>query len=243
MNSKLAIPTMIALAAVVSLALPSVVAESGYGDYKHTWKDGYKKHHKVIEVTGFEGTIKITEGVDKHALKEQVTVSLSEATAAYPDAKKASMGIAINEDGDKFLVWKVIEKSYDQETHIVTKIIHVGDGQFNLPTGVAVASHGGEFTTSVGVAAGRGIITTSIDTTFGPSASNTAAWIFFTSSNSPFNSVLEIGEHGVIGIAYAPQDRPVGFDKIRIEVITTNGGTLTVAVNVPSAIQTITRLG
>jgi len=119
----------------------------------------------------------------------------------------------------------------------------VGDGQFNLPTGVAVASHGGEFTTSVGVAAGRGIITTSIDTTFGPSASNTAAWIFFTSSKSPVNSVLEKGEHGVIGIAYAPQDRPVGFDKIRIEVITTNGGTLTVAVNVPSAIQTITRLG
>jgi len=126
MNAKLAIPTMIALAAVVALALPSVVAESGYGDYKHTWQDGnYKKHHKVIEVTGFEGTIKITEYADKHALKEQVTVSLSEATAAYPDAKKASMGIAINEDGDKFLVWKVIEKSYDHETH--SKTIHVVD--------------------------------------------------------------------------------------------------------------------
>ncbi len=118
-----------------------------------------------------------------------------------------------------------------------------GDGQFNLPGGVAVASFGGEFTKSVGVAAGREIITTSIDSTFGPSASNTAAWIFFTSSKSPFNSVLETGEHGVVGIAYAPQDRPAKFDKIRIEVITTNGGTLTVAVNVPSAIQTITRLG
>jgi len=126
MKAKIVIPTMIALVAVVALALPSVMAESGY-DYKHTWQDGYKKHHKVIEVTGFEGTIKITEGVDKHALKEQVTVSLSEATAAYPDAKKAKMGIAVNEDGDKFLVWKVIEKSYDHETHIVTKIIHVVD--------------------------------------------------------------------------------------------------------------------
>ena len=119
----------------------------------------------------------------------------------------------------------------------------VGDGEFAFPVGMAVASFNGEFTTSVGVAAGRGIITTSIDTTFGPSASNTAAWIFFSTSNSPVNSVLEIGEHGVVGIAYAPQDRPVSFDKIRIEVITTNGGTLTVAVNVPSAIQTITRLG
>jgi len=118
-----------------------------------------------------------------------------------------------------------------------------GDGQFDLPAGIAVASHGGEFTTSVGIAAGRGIITTSLDTTFGASASNTAAWIFFSTSKSPFNSVLEKGEHGVIGIAYAPQDRPVGFDKIRIEVITTNGGTLTVAANVPGAIQTITRLG
>jgi len=128
MNAKLAIPTMVALVAVVALALPSVMAESGYGDYKHPWKDGnYKKHHKVIEVTGFEGTIKITEDADKHALKEQVTVSLSEASAAYPDAKTASMGIAVNEDGDKFLVWKVIEKSYDHETHIKTKIIHVVD--------------------------------------------------------------------------------------------------------------------
>jgi len=131
MKAKLAIPTMIALVAVIALALPSVMAESDHGDYKHAkhmWQEGnYKKHHKVIEVTGFEGTIKITEYADKHALKEQVTVSLSEATAAYPDAKRAGMGIAVNEDGDKFLVWKVIEKSYDNETHIKTKTIHVVD--------------------------------------------------------------------------------------------------------------------
>jgi len=133
MKAKIAIPTMIVLVAVVVLALPSVMAESNYhGEYKyakHMWKDGeyHKKHHKIIEVTGFEGSIKITDDADKHALKEQVTVSLSEATAAYPDAKKAGMGIAVNENGDKFLVWKVIEKSYDQETHIVTKTIHVVD--------------------------------------------------------------------------------------------------------------------
>jgi flagellin-like protein len=119
----------------------------------------------------------------------------------------------------------------------------VGPGQFNAPAGIAVASYDGNPTTSVGVAAGRGLITTNMDPTFGPSASNTAAWIFFSSSKSNTNSVLEYGEHSVIGIAHAPQDRPNYSDKIRIELLTASGGTYTITVPVPTAIQPITELG
>lgn len=117
-----------------------------------------------------------------------------------------------------------------------------GQGQFTFPAGLAIASYNGDPTSSVGVAAGRGIITTSLDTVYGPSASNTAAWIFFTSTSNA-NSVLEKGEHGVIGIAHAAQDRPNYSDKIRIELLTASGGTYTVTVTVPTRIQPITELG
>ena len=132
MKAKIAIPIMIALIAAVTLALPPAMAEFSHdGEYKHSkymWKDGmYHKKDHIVEVTGFEGSLKITDNLDKHALKDKVTVSLSEATAAYPDAKKASLGMAINENDDKFLVWQVIEKNYDHETHILTKTIHVVD--------------------------------------------------------------------------------------------------------------------
>lgn len=118
-----------------------------------------------------------------------------------------------------------------------------GPGQLSFPLGLAVVSYSGDPTTSVGIAAGRGLITTSNDSTYGSSASNTGAWIFFPVSNSQHNSVLEQGEHGVIGIAPAAQDRPGPLDKIRIELLTASGGTYTVSVQVPTTVQSITELG
>lgn len=122
MKSKLALPVMVALIAVVALALPSAMAESGEYDAKY-----HKKHHKLVEVTDFVGSIQITEDADRHALKEQVSVTLSEAAANYPDAKKAKLGAVVNENGDKFVVWLVVEAEYDHETHTKTKYIHVID--------------------------------------------------------------------------------------------------------------------
>ena len=113
---------MVALVAVVALAMPSAMAESGEYNAKY-----HKKHHKLVEVTGFVGSIQITEDADRHELKKQITVTLSDAASDYPNAKKAKLGAALNENGDKFVVWLVMEVDYDHETHTGTKYIHIVD--------------------------------------------------------------------------------------------------------------------
>ncbi len=113
-----------ALAFVV--ATPYVMAESGYG--MHSYHDGAKslKGHWAIQVEGFQGSIPITEDTDRTTLKEQA-ISLSEASADYPNVKKAKLGKAINENGDKFLVWKLVDFSKDSESGTAKMTIHIVD--------------------------------------------------------------------------------------------------------------------
>ena len=113
-----------ALAFVV--ATPYVMAESGYG--MHSYHDGVKsyKGHWAIQVEGFEGSIPITEDSDRTTLKEQA-IPLSEAAADYPNVKKAKLGKAINENGDKFLVWKLVDFSKDSESGTAKMTIYIVD--------------------------------------------------------------------------------------------------------------------
>jgi len=113
-----------ALAFVV--ATPYVMAESGYG--MHSYHDGVKSHkgHWAIQVEGFQGSIPITEDSDRTTLKEQA-ISLSEAAADYPNVKKAKLGKAINENGDKFLVWKLVDFSKDSESGTAKMTIYIVD--------------------------------------------------------------------------------------------------------------------
>ncbi len=79
------------------------------------------------------------------------------------------------------------------------------------------------------------------DTTVNP---NTAAVLYWTvSAQSPPNAILEPGEHAVLGIGYGPNDRPVGLDKIRAEVLLSSGATLTVERNIPNLTSDIIDLG
>ena len=72
----------------------------------------------------------------------------------------------------------------------------------------------------------------------------TAAIIYWTVSvQNPPNSILEKGEHAVIGIAYSPADAPSGLDKIRTEVLLSSGATLTVERNIPNLTTSIVDLG
>ena len=72
----------------------------------------------------------------------------------------------------------------------------------------------------------------------------TAAIIYWTvSAQNPPNSILEPGEHAVLGIAYGPLDRPAGLDKIRAEVLLPSGSTLTVERNIPNLTSDIIDLG
>ena len=79
-NKKYVLPAFAAVFALMfTFASPLAMAESGE-DMHGKWM-GQKQHkmYKVVEVEGFVGSIQITEGSDKQVLKDQVTVSLSEA--------------------------------------------------------------------------------------------------------------------------------------------------------------------
>jgi len=121
---KYTIPAFAAVFALMfALATPYVMAEYSHGYATH---DGtmYKKH--LVQVEGFEGTIPITEDSDKAALKASA-IPLSEAAANYPDVKKAKLGIAGNENGDKFLVWKLVDFIKDSESETTTMKIYIVD--------------------------------------------------------------------------------------------------------------------
>ena len=73
---------------------------------------------------------------------------------------------------------------------------------------------------------------------------NTVAILYWTvSAQTPPNSILEPGEHAVLGIGYAPNDRPAGLDTIRAEVLLSSGATLTVERNIPNLTSEIIDLG
>ena len=85
--------------------------------------------HKVVKVEGFEGSIQISEDSDKQALKDQVTVSLSDAAKGL-DIMGGHIGVAINENGYKSLAWILmsIERDSDSETTTATiYVVDVGD--------------------------------------------------------------------------------------------------------------------
>jgi len=54
------------------------------------------------------------------------TIALSVTTFNYPDIKKASLGIAVNSAGEKFLVWKLVSMTKNDDG-TKSKIINVID--------------------------------------------------------------------------------------------------------------------
>ncbi len=130
MTSKYVLPVFVAAFALAFLvATPFVLAESGYGMHSY---DGAKSHkgHWAIPVTGFTGSIEIPEEMDREShkvLKDQIKVSLSDAAADYPNVKKAKLGMAVNEDGEKFLVWKLVEFNKDSDSETATMTIYIVD--------------------------------------------------------------------------------------------------------------------
>jgi len=72
----------------------------------------------------------------------------------------------------------------------------------------------------------------------------TSAIIYWAvSAQNPPNSILEPGEHAVIGIGYNAADKPSGLDKVRAEVLLSSGATLTVERNIPNLTSLIVDLG
>ena len=116
-----------AFAAVFALmfAFASPLAMAEPGDNMHGKWAG-QKNHKIIEVEGFVGSIQITEDSDRQALKDQISVSLSEAADGL-DVMGGHIGVAVNENGDRFLAWTLMHVEKDSESETATATIYVVD--------------------------------------------------------------------------------------------------------------------
>jgi flagellin FlaB len=71
---------------------------------------------------------------------------------------------------------------------------------------------------------------------------NTKAIIYW-SVRSNTNAILDQGEHAIVSIAYAYNDKPIALDKIRVEVVVPSGSALTVERQVPSITTSVVDLG
>jgi hypothetical protein len=121
------LPAFVAVFALMFVAVtPYVAAEDGDGPFAQYHGEKMQKKHMPIQVEGFEGSIQITEDSDRQELKDQVTVSLSEAADGL-EVYKASLGAVVNENDEKFLVWVLINFEKDSESGIVTATIYIVD--------------------------------------------------------------------------------------------------------------------
>lgn len=116
-----------AFAAVFALmfAFASPLAMAEPSDDMHGKWTG-QKNHKIIEVEGFVGSIQITDDVNRQTLRNQVSVSLSEAADGL-DVLGGHIGVVVNENNDKYLVWTLKSIQKDSESETATATIYVVD--------------------------------------------------------------------------------------------------------------------
>jgi len=123
-KTKFLIPAFAAVFALMFVfATPYVMAEGG--DYHAKW-DGAKHHkmHMKIQIGELSGSESVTRENVHDKMSE--TIALAVASYNYPDVKKASIGIAINDAGEKFLVWKLVSMDKNDDG-TVTATIYVVD--------------------------------------------------------------------------------------------------------------------
>jgi hypothetical protein len=110
------IPAFAAVFALMfTVAVPYVMAEGG--DYSKWDSTTHHKKHMKIQIGELTGSKAVTRETAHDEMDN--TIALSVATYNYPDTKKASLGIAVNDAGEKFLLgYKIttIEKSFDYST-------------------------------------------------------------------------------------------------------------------------------
>ncbi len=122
-KAKFAIPAFAAIFALMFVFVtPHVMAEGG--DYSKWGDSYYHKKHMTIQIGELSGSEAVTRETAHDKMNE--TIALSVASYNYPNAKKASIGIAVNDAGEKFLVWKLVSMTKnDDGTKSMT--IHIVD--------------------------------------------------------------------------------------------------------------------
>jgi len=72
--------------------------------------------------------------------------------------------------------------------------------------------------------------------------SETTAFLYWV-KRSNTNQVLDLGEHAILAVAFASNDRPEVLEKISLEIIVSNGATLTIERRIPNIIHEVLDLG
>ena len=87
----------------------------------------------VISIGEKSGSLEITEEDTKFKLKQKAK-SLDELDLSdYKDITKTRLGKAINDDGQYFLVWKLMSVEHDEESDTTIKTIYVLDAGTGEP--------------------------------------------------------------------------------------------------------------
>jgi len=117
-KTRYLLPAFVAIFALMFVIVTPYVA-ADEDDKRFAQQNGKKR--MPIQVEGFTGSIPITEDSDRKEIKSQITVSLSDAAAGL-DVDKGHLGVVVNENDDKFLVWILanVEKDSESETAIAT---------------------------------------------------------------------------------------------------------------------------
>jgi len=111
-KTKYVIPAFAAIFALMFVfATPYVIAEGG--DYAKWDGTTHHKKHMKIQIGELSGS----EAVTRETAHEKMDdiIALSVASYNYPNVKKASIGIAVNDAGEKFLVWKLVSMNKNDD--------------------------------------------------------------------------------------------------------------------------------
>jgi archaeal flagellin FlaB len=215
---------------IVAAALAFVVLNMGFATTqkaKTTIISSLNEASSSLEVSG-----KVTAIADVFA-----DVSVDQVNATSIPIKVTSGGSSINLDNSTVTI-KYLSNTVEYDNILVATLTDTTYG--NLSQAFQAAHN------DVGIwqfprDAGGFSLWNAVNATQNP---NTAAIIYWTvSAQTPPNSILEKGEHAVIGIAYSQADSPSGLDKIRAEVLLSSGATLTVERNIPNLTTSIVDLG
>ena len=72
--------------------------------------------------------------------------------------------------------------------------------------------------------------------------SETSAFVYWAKQRNS-NQILDVGEHAILAVAFASDDRPHVLEKISFEIMSANGATLTVERNIPNITHNVIDLG
>jgi len=72
--------------------------------------------------------------------------------------------------------------------------------------------------------------------------SETSAFVYWV-KRSNINQILDVGEHAVLAVAFASDERPQALDRISLELIISTGATLTIERHFPSITHEVLDLG